>query len=172
MNDNKVTILGFLFFLFCASLIGGVYFLNGQLVDLQGQYNELEQRRVDLDQTTRSLMDQKTVFNNAFTTLESFKVNVASDDMGFYSEVQQVVQSSGINILSTRQQGVSKEGRSTIALTLKGDYYSFMRVLAKWRNIPVTVRVSTLSVTASKTPETRGEVQADVTVEAIVSAKK
>ena len=58
MNDNKVTIIGFLFFLLCAALIGGVYFLNGRYMELQGQYNELEQRRVDLEQTTRSLQEQ------------------------------------------------------------------------------------------------------------------
>ena len=171
MNDNKVTLLGFLFFLLCASLIGGVYFLNGKLVELQAQYDELEQRKVDLDQTTTSLMNQKQVFNNAFNILENYKVNVASSDMAFYAEVQQVVQSSDVNILSTRQMGVAN-GRSSIVMTLRGDYYSFMRVLADWRNLPITARVAAMTVTASKTPETRGEVQADVTVEAIVSDKK
>lgn len=172
MNDNKITIIGFLFFLFCAALIGGVYFLNGRLVDLQGQYDELEQRRVDLNQTTQSLVRQKKVFSDAFTALESYKINVASSDMAFYSEVQQAVQANGINVLSTRQQGISKDGRSTMNLTLKGDYYSFLRVLADWRNLPITVRVSAMALTASKTPETRGEIQADVSVEAIVSVRK
>ena len=172
MNDNKVTIIGFLFFLLCAALIGGIYFLNGRYMVLQEQYNELEQRRVDLEQTTRSLQEQKRIYTAAFDTLRNYKVNVASDDMGFYSEVQQTVQASEVNILSTRQQGVNKEGRSTIVLTLRGDYYSFMRVLADWRNLPVTVRVANMTVTASKTPETRGEIQADVSVEAIVSGKK
>lgn len=172
MNDNKVTIIGFLFFLFCAALIGGVYFLNGRFLELQGQYDELEQRRVNLEQTTKSLQEQKRIYTTAFNTLRDYKVNVASDDMGFYSEVQQTVQASDVNILSTRQQGVNREGRSTIALTLRGDYYSFMQVLANWRNLPVTVRVANMTLTASKTPETRGEIQADVSIEAIVSGKK
>jgi hypothetical protein len=46
-----------------------------------------------------------------------------------------------------------------------------MKILADWRNLTTTVRVSQLSMTASKTPETRGEVQADVVLEAIVSAR-
>jgi hypothetical protein len=171
VNDNKVTILGSLFFLICILLIGGVYFLNGQLVVLQAQYDELEQRRVNLEQDTRILMEQKQIFSKAFAALQEYHVNVASDDMGFYSEVQQAVQTSGINILSTRQQAVPNTGRSSIVLTLKGDYYSFMQVLAKWRALPVTVRVAGLTVTASKTPETQGEIQADVSVEAIVSKK-
>jgi hypothetical protein len=168
VNDNKVTVIGFLFLVFCVALIGGVYFLNGQLEVLQAEYDELEQRRVNLEQETSALMSQKTIFTNAFNALEKFSINIASDDMAFYSAVQQTVQTSGINILSTRQQGVSNAGRSTIVLMLRGDYYSFMRVLAAWRALPVTVRVSNLTVTASKTPETRGEIQADVSVEAIV----
>lgn len=171
MNDNKVTILGFLFFLFCAALIGGVFFIHGQLTQLQGAYDELEQRRVDLNQTTQALIDQKKVFSDAFTTLEGYKIGVATDEMEFYSKVQQAVQAIGINILSTRQQGVSPDGRSSMALTLKGDYYSLLQVLAKWRNLDVTVRVSAFTVTASKNPETRGEVQAEVTVETIISGK-
>jgi hypothetical protein len=168
VNDNKVTIIGVLFFLFCAALIGGVYFLNGQLEVLQAEYDDLEQRKVNLEQDTNGLVSQKKIFTDAFNALENFSINVASDDMAFYSAVQQTVQVSGINILSTRQQGVASNGRSSIMLTLRGDYYSFMRVLASWRALPVTVRVSNLTVTASKTPETRGEIQADVSVEAIV----
>ena len=168
MND-KVSMLGFLFFLLCALLIGGVYFLNGQLVELQEQYDDLEQRRVDLDQATRSLMNQKKVFTDAFNILEAYHVNVASSDMAFYSDVQQKVQASDINILSTRQGGVSQDGRSSMMLTLRGDYYSFSQVLAQWRNLPTTVRVAAMNVTASRTPEMRGEVQVDVTVEAIVA---
>jgi hypothetical protein len=171
MNDNKITLLAVLFFLFCASLIVGVYFLNGQLVQLQGEYEDLEQRKVDLDAMTQSLINQKKVFTDAFLSLEHYKVSVAASDMDFYSEVQQVVQSNGVNILSTRQLGVSSTGRSSIALTLRGDYYSFTRVLANWRNLETTVRVAGMTVTASRTPETRGEVQVDVTVEAIIGKK-
>ena len=172
MNDNKVTLLGFLFFLFCAALIGGVWYVNGELVRLQGEYDELAQSQADLKQETESLMAQKRVFETNFRQLEQYKVNVASSDMGFYAEVQQVVQSSGINILSTQQPRTNAAGRTSLALKLKGDYYSFLRVLADWRNLDTTVRVSAMNMTASKTPETRGEVEVDVTVEAIVSGKK
>ena len=168
MND-KVSVLGIIFFLLCVALIGGVYYLNGQLVDLKGQYDELEQRKVELDESTKSLVRQKNVFTEAFKSLEQYHVNVASSDMVFYSDVQQKVQTSNINILSTRQGGVSRDGRSSLVLNLRGDYYSFTDVLAQWRNLPTTVRVSAMNVTASRTPETRGEVQVEVTVEAIVS---
>jgi hypothetical protein len=88
--------------------------------------------------------------------------------MAFYSDIQQVVQqASGVNILSTAQRG-SRDGRSSLQLTLRGDYYSFMRILADWRRLPTTVRVAGMTVTASRTPETMGEVQVDVTMEAIV----
>ena len=49
MKDNKVTVLTLLFFLLCASLIGGVWFLDKRVRDLQEQYDEVEQRRVDLN---------------------------------------------------------------------------------------------------------------------------
>jgi hypothetical protein len=169
--NDKVTVIGVLFLLFCAMLIGGVYFLNGQVVTLQEEYDELEQRKVNLEQDTDNLSKQKKIFTDAFRTLEGFSINVASDDMAFYSAVQQTVQTTGINILSTRQQGVRQDGRGTIALVLRGDYYSFMHVLAAWRALPITVRVESLTVTASKTPETRGEIQADVSIEAIVGRK-
>ena len=172
MNDNRVTIIGFLFFLVCAGFIGGIYFLDGKLSTLVEEYDRLNQQLVDLEQTTASLEAQKRIFLGAFETLEGYRINVASSDMSFYTDVQQVVQASDVNILSTRQQGVSREGRSSIALTLRGDYYSLMRVFAHWRKLPLTVRVSALTLMASKTAETRGEVQADVTVEAIVDNKR
>jgi hypothetical protein len=173
MNDNKITLIGVLFFLFCAALIGGVWYLNGQVERLSEERAELERRRGELDRTIQSLMAQKKVFADSFVAFEKFKVNAAVDDMAFYSDIQQVVQrAAGVNILSTQQRGVSREGRSSLALTLRGDYYSFTRVLAEWRNLVTTVRVSGMTVTASRTPETRGEVQVDVTVEAIVGQRR
>jgi hypothetical protein len=169
MNDNKVTLLGIVFFLVCAALIGGVYTLNAELTRLHEEYTELEQRRGELQQTTQVLMDQKKVFTDAFRALDDYKVSVASSDMIFYSEVQGAVQNTdGVDILSTQQRGVSRDGRSSLVLTLRGDYYKFTQVLAKWRDLLTTVRVSAMTVTASRTPETRGEVQVDITVEAII----
>ncbi|MDR2528154.1 MAG: hypothetical protein LBD04_03925 [Synergistaceae bacterium] len=171
MND-KVTLLGVLLFLLCAGCGGGVWYMNGKLVELQSQYDELEQRRVDLEQSTQFLMNQKRVFTESFTALDAYKVSTAASDMDFYSDVQQAARTHGINILSTRQMGVSRTtGRSSIALTLRGDYYNFAQLLAQWRNLQTTVRVAALSITASRTPETNGEIQADVTVEAVVKAK-
>ena len=174
MNDNKVTFVGIGFLVLCIALIGGVYFLNEELKMLKEQYNELEQRRVNLDQDRNGLREQIKVFNDAFKTLEAYNVRATSNDMDFYSQVQQKIQenqrNNEISIITQRQNGV-KDGRSSIALTLRGDYYSFMKILAGWRNLTTTVRVSQLSMTASKTPQTSGEVQADVVLEAIVSAK-
>jgi hypothetical protein len=168
MRDNKVTLIGVLFFLFCAALVGGVWYLNGRVTLMSEEYADLERRRVDLDQNIQSLIAQKKVFTDAFAVFEQFKVNAAVDDMAFYSDIQQVVQqASGVNILSTAQRG-SRDGRSSLQLTLRGDYYSFMRILADWRRLPTTVRVAGMTVTASRTPETMGEVQVDVTMEAIV----
>ena len=65
MKDNKVTVLTLLFFLLCASLIGGVWFLDKRVRDLQEQYDEVEQRRVDLNGATGALMEQKKVFTEA-----------------------------------------------------------------------------------------------------------
>ena len=172
MKDSKVMILGVLFFLFCAALAGGVWYLNGAVEELQGEYDDLEQRRVDLETTTNALQQQVRVFKQAFSDLEQYHIQTAASDMGFIADVQQEVQSNGVNILSTRQGAISKDGRSSLSLVLRGDYYSFTRVLAQWRNLSTTVRVASLNVTGSKTPETQGEVQADVVVEAIVSSKK
>lgn len=176
MKDNKVTALGLLFFLFCVALLGAVYYLGIRLGDLRGQADELEQRKVDLTSATQALMDQRSVFNNAFNELESYHVNVAPSELAFYSDVQQVVQNNGVEILSTRQQGVNKDGVSTIAMTTRGEYYALMQVLAAWRNLPTTVRVSALTLGADRpigsSTALQGWVQADVTVEAIVAAQQ
>jgi hypothetical protein len=173
MKDNKVTLLGLFFFLFCAALIGGVFFLNKTLTELQNEHDELEQRRVDLNQTTRSLMDRKTVFSEAFATLENYQINAAPSNVRFYEDVQQVVQAQGLYLLSTRELGGTPGGRSAMTLSVRGDYYSFMQVLAGWRNTPSTMRVSAFSVASPRANSTsvRGEIEATVTVEAIVSAQ-
>jgi hypothetical protein len=169
MNDNKVTLLGVLFFLVCAALIGGVYTLDGELARLHEEYSDLVRRDAELEHSMQVLAEQKGVFVKAFDALEAYKVSVASSDMIFYSEVQGAVQNtSGVEIVSSQQRGVSREGRSSLSLVLRGDYYNFAKVLAKWRNLTTTVRVSAMTVTASRTPETRGEVQVDITVEAII----
>ena len=177
MKDNKVVVLTLLFFLLCASLIGGVWFLDKRVRELQAQYDELEQRRVDLTSATEALMEQKKVFTEAFNELDNYHVNVASDDMDFYANVQQAVQDKGVEILSTRQQGVNAEGVGTIAMTLRGDYYDMVQVLAAWRGLPMTVRVVNLTVRQNENRNSSdsknaplGRVEADVTVEAIVAA--
>ena len=176
MKDNKVAVLGLLFFLLCAGVGGAVYYLGGRLNELHARADELEQQRVDLESATQALVAQKTVFTNAFKELESYSVNVALNEMAFYSDVQQVVQNNAVEIMSTRQQGVNAEGVSAIAMTVRGEYYALMQVVAAWRNLPTTVRVSTLTLGADKSAGSssealRGWVQADVTVEAIVAPK-
>ena len=176
MKDNKVAVLGLFFFLLCAVLGGAVYYLGGRLNELHAQADDLEQQRVDMESATQALVAQKTVFTNAFKELENYSVNVALNEMAFYSDVQQVVQNNAVEIMSTRQQGVNAEGVSAIAMTVRGEYYALMQVLAAWRNLPTTVRVSTLTLgadksTGSSSEALRGWVQADVTVEAIVAPK-
>ena len=175
MKDNKVMLLGLFFFLFCALLIGGVYFLDKKLTELQTEYDELEQRRVDLNQATRSLMERKTVFSEAFATLENYKINAAPSNVRFYEDIQQVVQTQGLYLLSTREMGGTPGGRSAMTLSVRGDYYAFMQTLAGWRNTPTTMRVSAFSVASSRvvggTAPARGEIEAPVTVEAIVSGQ-
>lgn len=176
MKDNKVTILGLLFFLLCAALGGAVYYLGERLNELHAQADELQQQRVDLESATQALIAQKSVFTNAFKELENYSVNVAPDEMAFYSGVQQVLQNNSVEILSTRQQGVNAAGVSSIAMTVRGEYYALMDVFAAWRNLPTTVRVSNLTLGTDKpvgasAEAPRGWIQADVTVEAIVAPK-
>ena len=176
MNDNKVVFLGLFFFLLCAVLGGAVYYLGERLNELHARADELEQQRVDLESATQALIAQKSVFTNAFKELENHRINVAPNEMAFYSDVQQVVQNNAVEIMSTRQQGVNAESVSAIAMTVRGEYYALMQVLAAWRNLPTTVRVSTLTLgpdksTGASSEAFRGWVQADVTVEAIVAPK-
>ncbi|GHS97523.1 hypothetical protein AGMMS50276_17720 [Synergistales bacterium] len=174
--EKKVTSIALIFCLFCAALIGGVYYVGRRLTELQTEYDDLQQRKADLTQDTRSLMQQKKLFSDIFATLENYSVSSAPNEMTFYDEVRIAAQENNVGILTTKQNGVDKRtGRSSIVLSLKGNYYSFLRTLADWRNLPTTVRVSSLVVTspaAANRDEVvdRESVQADVTLEAIISA--
>ena len=175
MKDNKIMFLGLLSFLFCALLGGTIYYLGNRLNDLQAQADELQQKNADLMSSTQALLEQKSVFTNAFKDLENYRVNTAPSELAFYSDVQQVVQNNEVGILSSRQQGVNAEGVSTIAMTMRGEYYALMQVLAAWRNLPTTVRVSALTLGPDKpigsSEGLQGWVQADVTVEAFVASQ-
>ena len=174
MNDNKVTIVGVCFLALCLGLMGGIFFLDGQLRILKEQYDDLEQSRANLEQDKNSLLDQIRVFKEAFAELETYNVRPAANDMDFYSQVQMeidpYIRNNEVIIITSRQHGI-RDGRTSISLTLRGDYYSFMRILAAWRNLHTTVRVSELSISASRTPQTSGEVLADIVLEAIIGAR-
>ena len=172
MKDNKVTFVGIGFLLLCLGLAWGVYFLDGELRLLKDQHDELDRRRANLEQDRHRLREQITVFKNAFTALEEFNVRATPNDMDFYAQVQSEVdpfiRRNEVVIVSQRQNGI-RDGRTSISMTLRGDYYSFMKILAAWRNLTTTVRVSQLSMSASRNPQTMGEIQADVVVEAIIA---
>ena len=172
MNDSKVTLIGLVFFLICAGLVGGVHFTYSKLNELKDEYVRLENQRATLSQDTMELREQINTFNNAFKVLEAYNVRATSSDINFKAEVQEKIDEY-IEAITTAKstQGATRDGRSSISYSIRGDYYSFLKILAGWRNLQTTVRVSALSMTASKTPQTSGEILADVTVEAIVSAK-
>ena len=173
MNDSKVTVIGVLFLLLCLGLVGGIWYLDGQLRELRQEYNTLDQSRADLQRDVANLREQVGVFNDAFRTLGEYNVSAAQNEMHFLTQVQQIIDpyiwSEHIVMVSSQQGGVNAAGRATQSFTLRGDYYAFKRILAAWRNVEVTVRVSALSMMASRTPQMHGEIQADVTLEAIVN---
>jgi len=173
MNDSKVTVIGFLFLVLCLGLVGGIWYLDGQLRGLRQERDSQEQIRANLVRDSSNLDDQIRVFTESFGTLYGYNVRAAENEMAFLAQVQQAVDphiwANDIVMISSRQGGVNAAGRATLSLTLRGDYYTFMRILAAWRNVEVTVRVSALSMIASRTPQVRGEIQADVTLEAIIA---
>jgi len=174
MNDSKVTVIGVLFLLLCLGLVGGIWYLDGQLRELRQEYNTLDQNRANLQRDVANLREQIGVFNDAFQTLEGYNVSAAENEMHFLTQVQQVIDpyiwSEQIIVVGSSQGGVdATTRRATQSFTLRGDYYAFKRILAAWRNVEVTVRVSALSMMASRNPQMYGEIQADVTLEAIVN---
>jgi len=172
MNDNKVTIIGFLFLVLCLGLVGGVWYLDGRLRELRAEYDQLEQRRANLVQDRDNLRAQAREFREAFATLEAFNVRAATSEMDFYAQIQQEIErhsrNNEIAIISAHQNPVVA-GRGSQSLVLRGNYYAFMRILAAWRNLNTTVRVAQLSVSISGNPPVLGEIQASVTLEAIIN---
>jgi len=173
MNDSKVTVIGVLFLILCLGLVGGIWYLDGQLRELRGQRDRSEQERVDFERDRSNLQAQIRVFNESFEILGRHNVRAAQNELEFQNQVQHVIdphiRDGNIAMISMRQGPVTA-GRATLIMTLRGDYYTFMNILAAWRNVGVTVRVSALSMMASRTPQVRGEIQTDVTLEAIIAA--
>jgi len=174
MNDSKVTVIGLLFLILCLGLVGGIWYLDGQLRYLREERDRLEQDRVNMVRDVANLEEQIRVFNTSFADLERHNVRAAQNEMEFLAQVQQAIDphiwNDRIVMISSDQRGVNAAtGRATLNLVLRGDYYTFMNILAAWRNVDVTVRVSALSMMASRTPQVRGEIQADVTLEAIIA---
>ena len=174
MNDSKVKLIGILFFLLCLGIIGAIWYVDRELRASREQFDELEQSRANLERDRNALREQIDVFNAAFRNLEGHNVRPAASDMDFLSEAQMVVNprinNNEIVIITQRQHGV-RDGRTSISLTLRGNYYSFMEILAGWRNLHTTARVAELSMSSSRTPQPqiRGEIQADVVLEAIIA---
>jgi hypothetical protein len=169
VTDNKVTIVGFLFLVLCLGLVGGVYYIDGRVRELRSEHDMLDQTRANMERDRINLQNQIRVFNDAFRDLEEYNVRAAYNVGNFRGRIQQEIDRNEIIVISGREGAINNEGRATHSLTLRGDYYAFMRMLAAWRNLDITVRVSSLSVAASRSPQIHGEIQADVILEAIIA---
>lgn len=172
-RENKMTLLVFLSALLCIGIIFAVYHLSGRLEALQARSDALEQRIVNARADTEILMEQKRVFTDVLGKLddENYHVKPARDETEFYTTLQEAARDSGVAILSTRQQGVNQNGISTMTFSLQGEYYSMLRLLAAWRDLPMTVRVANLTLRrAGQGLSDLNRIVADTTVETVFSS--
>jgi len=175
MNDNKVMLIGIAFFLLCIGLIAGIYIVDGDIRYHRDEFDRLDQQRANFQRDNANLHEQIRAFTDAFDRLARFNVNPAANEMDFYSQVQQVIDphiwTNEIVIISAVQGGIGPGGRASHTLTLRGDYYTFKRILAEWRNLNITVRVSGLTIARATGPQAQsGEIVANLTLEATIAA--
>ena len=88
-------------------------------------------------------------------------IRPASDIVEFYAYVRQAAENNGINIVSTRQSS------NSISMNLRGGYYSLMHLIADWRKMPASGKITSIKIQRDKDVPALF-VTADVTLAALL----
>lgn len=165
MNKNLYMVFAGLFFSGCLLLMFAVWYSIHVLYDYRTEYAALEAEQNNFTGMINGLEERNKTLSE-IARLDVNRTGTSSDSVSFYSYVRTAIENSGMNLLSMSSGQNEKDLKLT--LTLQGNYYSFVHLLAAWRNMPVAARLLSLRFKRDvQSPEYF--IEAEVTIEGMIS---
>lgn len=151
MNENErraVAVLAGLFILlgiFIACVAFYLYYKSSYLNNLYAELNaqgvmlQISNNKSERDNLTDTLNDLKAL-NNLLQPLPA--------DVDFQDEVQKIVTSNDVEIISSQVANDDESGQNILNLDLniKGNYTNIIKVLAEWRALPFPLRIAEFEI--------------------------
>lgn len=154
-----------LFFVFCFSLIGGVWWSLAELKAYREEYDLLEGERISSEKMMAN-MENKNIDLSQVTGLNIDNSGNARDAVEFYAYVRQVVEDNDIELVSMQSDPNTE---NLLSLQLQGSYYAIIHVFADWRLMPFASRINSLNIKRD-TESPTSFVDAQVVLEALMEA--
>ena len=151
MNKNErraAAVLAGLFILlgiFIACVAFYLYYKSSYLNNLYAELNaqgvmlQISNNKSERDNLTDTLNDLKAL-NNLLQPLPA--------DVDFQDEVQKIVTSNDVEIISSQVANDDESGQNILNLDLniKGNYTNIIKVLAEWRALPFPLRIAEFEI--------------------------
>ncbi|MBQ9582062.1 MAG: hypothetical protein IJR21_06805 [Synergistaceae bacterium] len=151
MNENErraAAVLAGLFILlgiFIACVAFYLYYKSSYLNNLYAELNaqgvmlQISNNKSERDNLTDTLNDLKAL-NNLLQPLPA--------DVDFQDEVQKIVTSNDVEIISSQVANDDESGQNILNLDLniKGNYANIIKVLAEWRALPFPLRIAEFEI--------------------------
>lgn len=116
-------------------------YLNNLYAELnaQGVMLQISNNKSERDNLTDTLNDLKAL-NNLLQPLPA--------DVDFQDEVQKIVTSNDVEIISSQVANDDESGQNILNLDLniKGNYTNIIKVLAEWRALPFPLRIAEFEI--------------------------
>lgn len=160
INQNLVLLLAGVLVGFCILVCAVTWYPVHLLENMREEYDNIENERLSLNTTVEnfSIVKENLEKLEAITPKD---IRPASDIVEFYAYVRQAAENNGINIISTRQSN------NSISMNLRGGYYSLMHLIADWRKMPASGKITSIKIQRDKDVPALF-VTADVTLAALL----
>ena len=155
MNKNErraAAVLAVLFVLLGIFIAFAAFYLYYKSSYLNNLYAELNAQGVMLQ-----ISNNKAERDNLSDALNDFKVlnNLLQPlpaDVDFQDEVQKIVTSNDVEIISSQVANEDDSGQNILNLDLniKGNYANIIKILAEWRALPFPLRIAEFEIKESE----------------------
>lgn len=166
MNKNTYLIFMGLFFVFCLSLSGGVWWSIHELELMREEYDMLENERTSSVAMMETMQD-KHLDLTEITGLNIDNAGTAQDAVDFYSHVRQAIENNNMELISMNSDS---DNDGILNLQIQGSYYSFAHLLADWRVMPFASRINSLKLKRDANSPNR-MISAQIVLEAMMEEK-
>ena len=160
INQNLVLLLALVLAVFCFIICIVTWYPVHLLENVREEYDNIENERINLNMTVENFSIVKENLEK-LQAISPKDIRPASDIVEFYAYVRQAAENNGINIISTRQSN------NSISMNLRGGYYSLMQLIADWRKMPASGKITSIKIQRDKDVPALF-VTADVTLAALL----